>query len=58
MELWEKGIMGVKTPKCLLNAVFYCGSLFCLRGSAEHQELKLSQFELKDAQDPSDSTKY
>ena len=39
------------------NAIFfYCGVLFCLRGGAEHRELKYSQFELTTVQDPTDSS--
>ena len=42
--LWESGVMGLDTPVGLLNAVFfYNGKKFCLRGGAEHRNLKLSQ---------------
>ena len=56
--LWEKGILGWQTPLALRNAVFYhCGLYFCLRGGAEHLDLKYSQFQVKYVQDPVDSTK-
>ena len=57
-ELWQKKVMSVATPKGLLNAdFFYCGLLFCLRDGSEHRDLKLSQFEIKDVQDPTDGTR-
>ena len=44
--LWEAGVLGVENPKSLLFAVFYCnGKNFCLRRSAEHRRLKLSQLQ-------------
>ena len=47
--LWSTGVLGLHTPKSLLNAVFYCnGKNFCLRGGQEHRELKLSQFRRAD----------
>lgn len=37
---------GVSTPQTLLRAVFFGnGKMFCLRGGAEHRELKLSQIQ-------------
>ena len=55
--LWEKGVIGIDTPSCLLNAIFfYCGMIFCLRGGAEHRELKYSQFKFQEVQDPVDSS--
>ena len=57
-ELWDKGVMGWHSPKPLFNAVFfYCGMLFCLRGGSEHRQLKISQFEVKEVADPSNSDK-
>jgi len=42
--LWESGVINVDTPTGLLYAVFfYNGKNFCLRGGAEHRNLKLSQ---------------
>ena len=44
--LWESDVLGVKTPKSLLYAVFYKnGQNVCLRGGAEHRNLKLSQLQ-------------
>ena len=44
--LWSSGVMGMHTPKALLNAVFYYnGKNFCLRGGQEHRDLKLSRKE-------------
>ena len=43
--LWDRGVLGVHSPKALLNTVFYMnGKVLCLRGGQEHQNLKLSQF--------------
>ena len=43
-KLWECGVISLDTPVGLLNAVFfYNGKNFCLRGGAEHRNLKLSQ---------------
>ena len=43
--LWASGVLGLDTPRSLLNAVFYYnGKNFCLRGGQEHRDLKLSQF--------------
>ena len=45
-QLWRAGMMGVDTPKQLLNAVFfYVGKIFCLRGGVEQRGLKISQFQ-------------
>jgi len=42
--LWELGVINLDTPIGLLYAVFfYNGKNFCLRGEAEHKNLKLSQ---------------
>ena len=44
-QLWEQKVMGVHSPKALLNAVFFAnGKYLCLRGGREHYNLKLSQF--------------
>lgn len=43
--LWASGVLGLDTPRALLNAVFYySGKNFCLRGGQEHRDLKISQF--------------
>ena len=43
--LWTSGVLGCKTPKALLNAVFfYNGKNFHLRGGEEHRFLKISKF--------------
>ena len=40
---WEKKVLGCHSPTSLLHTIFYfCGMYFCLRGGAEHRELKLS----------------
>ena len=45
-QLWLAGVMGVDTPKQLLNSVFfYVGKVFCLRGGMEQRGLKISQFQ-------------
>ena len=45
-QLWRAGVMGVDTPKQLLNTVFfYVGKVFCLRGGVEQRGLKISQFQ-------------
>ena len=50
-SLWDAGILGTHSPKCLLDTVFFLnGKNFCLRGGVEQRELKLSQ--LKRLQDP------
>ena len=54
--LWKKGTIGTHSPNALLNAVFYCGMYFCLRGGVEHRELKMSQLVFKDVANPSDET--
>ena len=55
--LWEKNILGSSSPSVLVHTVFYfCGLYFCLRGGVEHRELKLSQFEVKEIPNPSDSS--
>ena len=42
-NLWNRGVMGVTTPKTLQNAAFYVvGKMFALRGGIEHRSLKLS----------------
>ena len=46
--LWEKKVLGCHSPTSLLHTIFYfCGMYFCLRGGAEHRELKLSQLEVQ-----------
>ena len=38
---WTAGVLGVHTPRALLNAVFYMnGKVLCLRGGQEHKNLK------------------
>ena len=45
--LWDGGILGVHSPKALLNAIFFMnGKVLCLRGGREHKSLKISQFTL------------
>ena len=45
-QLWRAGVMGIDTPKQLLNTVFfYVGKVFCLRGGVEQRGLKISQFQ-------------
>ncbi len=42
--LWEKGILGLDTPKALQRAVFYyVGLQFVLRGIQEHHDLQVEQ---------------
>ena len=42
-QLWRAGVMGMDTPKQLLNTVFfYVGKVFCLRGGVEQRGLKIS----------------
>ena len=56
-QLWEMGMMGAHSPVALQNAVFfYCGVYFCLRGGDEHRDLKCSQFEIKEVENPSEQT--
>lgn len=44
-QLWSAGVLGVDSPRALLNAVFFTvGKTFCLRGGREHEMLKLKQF--------------
>ncbi len=41
---WEKGILGLDTPKALQRAVFYyVGLQFVLRGIQEHHDLQVEQ---------------
>ena len=45
-KLWAASEMGRDSPRVLQNAVFFCnGKNFCLHGSEEHHNLKVSQFE-------------
>ena len=37
-------MLGVDSPRALLNAVFIVGKAFCLRGGRKHEMLKLKQF--------------
>ena len=47
------GVLGVKTPETLLNAVFfYSGMFLILRGGEERRKLKLSQFKFSTVPDP------
>ena len=56
--LWEKKVMGSHSPVTLQNSVFfYCGLYFCLRGGSEHRDLKYSQFQVKEVQDPVESAR-
>ena len=56
--IWETGAMGSFTPASLQNTIFfYCGLYFCLCGGSEHRDLKISQFEVKQVEDPNDSSK-
>jgi hypothetical protein len=42
--VWSKGVQGTRSPKILLQTVFfYSGKIFCLRGMQEHQTLRFSQ---------------
>ena len=55
-QLWESGVIGTSTPSALLNGVFfYCGIQLCLRGGSEHRSLKVSQFTIKQVENPSAS---
>ena len=46
--LWERGILSLDNPTGLFNAVFYYnGKNFCLRGGAEHRNLRVSQLSRK-----------
>jgi hypothetical protein len=43
-KLWNAGVLNPDTPQGLLNCVFFLkGKNFCLRGGAEHRNLKISQ---------------
>ena len=56
-QLWEMGMMGAHSPVALQNAVFfYCGVYFCLRGGDKHRDLKCSQFEIKEVENPPERT--
>ena len=49
LALWNSGVVGVRSPSALLDAVFfYNGLKFVLRGGEEHRELKISQFHFRD----------
>lgn len=40
------GVLNPETPQGLLNCVFFLnGKNFCLRGGAEHRDLKISQLQ-------------
>ena len=44
-SLWDRGLLGIASPKSLFNAMFFMnGKVLCLRGSREHKGLKISQF--------------
>ena len=44
-QLWSEGVLGLSSPRALLNAVFFLnGKTMCLRGGREHKALKLFQF--------------
>ena len=43
-KLWQSGVLNPDTPQDLLNCVFFLnGKNFCLRGVAEHRDLKMSK---------------
>ena len=43
-KMWQKGVLGVHSPKVLLQRVFfYNGKNFCLRGRHEHETMRFSQ---------------
>ena len=43
-QLWCAKVLGLETPKALLQTVFYYnGKNFCLRGGQEHRDFKFSQ---------------
>ena len=45
-KLWNTGALDPETPQGLLNCVFFLnGKNFCLRGGAEHRDLKISQLQ-------------
>ena len=45
-KLWERGAIGIFSPKALVRCVFYyVGKAFCLRGGQEQRNLKAAQFE-------------
>ena len=45
-KLWNTGVLDPGTPQGLLNCVFILnGKNFCLRGGAEHRDLKISQLQ-------------
>ena len=49
-RLWSIGVLGVRTPEALLNAVyFYNGMFLILRGREEHRKLKLFHFKFSHA---------
>ena len=39
-QLWSEGVLGLSSPRALLNAVFFLnGKTMCLRGGQEHKAL-------------------
>ena len=45
-KLWKNGALDPDTAQGLLNCVFFLnGKNFCLRGGAEHRDLKISQLQ-------------
>ena len=45
-KLWNTGVLNPGTPQGLLNCDFFVnGKNFCLRGDAEHRDLKISQLQ-------------
>ena len=52
-RLWSMGVLGVKTPEALINAVFFHNGMFAiLHGGEEHRKLKLSQFKFSTVPNP------